>query len=488
MPTILSKSKYLSGLQCPKLLWRLVHDKDNIPPYSDATQAIFEQGHDVGFLAQSLFPGGTSIPWEASPEDKLALTQEALTAGKPIYEATFSAGGAYCQVDIFVPDGGQWDIVEVKSSTSVKDVNLNDLSLQRHACESAGLPVGKCVLAHLNNQYVRQGELDLHQLFVLEDLTAEVSTLLPAVPDRLKELQQVLEAGSVPEVAVGPHCSDPYDCILQEDCWSFLPEHSVFDLYRGGKKAWTLFEDNVLSMVDIGSRIALSRQQAVQLAAVLAGQPQIDKQPIRRFLEGLTYPLWLLDFETFQSAVPLYDGTKPYQQIPFQFSLHVIPAPEAEPEHHAWLAEGKNDPRAGFLAALQKALGPEGDIVAFNIGFERARLSELGRQFPEHAAWLERTNGRFVDLITPFRDFAYYHPGQHGSCSLKHVLPALTGRGYDGMEIAEGTAAARAFLRVEHGNVQPEERQSTRGHLEAYCEQDTLGMAWILDSLDQVSR
>ena len=162
MVTILSKSKYLAGLQCPKLLWRLVHDKENIPSCSAGTQAIFDQGHDVGHLAQSLFPGGVSIPWEAPPKEKLRLTKEALPSGKPVYEATFSAGGAYAQVDILVPQGERWDIVEVKSSTSASDIHLHDLSLQRHACEAAGLPVGRCMIAHLNNQYVRQGPVELY--------------------------------------------------------------------------------------------------------------------------------------------------------------------------------------------------------------------------------------------------------------------------------------------------------------------------------------
>ena len=331
MSAILSKSKYLSGLQCPKLLWRLIHDKDNIPPYDEGTQAIFDQGHEVGFLAQSLFPGGVSIPWEASPKDKLSMTQEALKDGQPIYEATFSASGAYAQVDILVPHGRKWDIVEVKSSTSVKDINLHDLSLQLHACEASGLKVGRCILAHLNNQYVREGEIDVKQLFVLEDLTDEIADLFPDVPSRLGGMQQVLASDAVPEVAVGPHCSDPYECVFHEDCWSYLPEHSVFDLYRGGKRSWSLFEENVLSITDIGSRTELTPSQTVQLKAVKSGRPQIDKAAIRRFLRGLAYPLWLLDFETFQSAVPLYDGTKPYQQIPFQFSMHAIAKPGAKP-------------------------------------------------------------------------------------------------------------------------------------------------------------
>jgi hypothetical protein len=484
---IISKSKYLSGLQCPKLLWCLVRDKENIPSYSEATEAIFEQGHQVGVLAQQLFPGGISIPWEAPPSEKLALTQEALRAKKPIYEATFSAAGAYAQVDILVPDGARWNIVEVKSTTSVKDINLHDLSLQRHACEAAGIGVGKCILAHLNREYERQGELDIDKLFTLEDVTAEASELLKHVPAHLRQMNGVLTSDSMPETPIGTHCSDPYACVLKERCSAFLPEHSVFDLYRGGRKAWDLLEVNTLSMSEIGERIDLTDKQAVQVASVKAGQPHVDKPAIREFLQGLNYPLSFLDFETFQSAVPKYDGTRPYQQIPFQFSLHVVDSLGATPVHHAWLAQGQEDPRGEFLATLQQVLGSEGDIIAYNIGFEKARLKELGVQLPVESKWVEQINARFVDLITPFRDFDYYHPEQHGSCSLKYVLPALTGTGYAGMEIADGTAAVRAFLRVEHADVSPEERAATRADMEAYCEQDTLGMIWILSRLDEVS-
>lgn len=486
MAVSLSKSKYISGLQCPKLLWRLVHDPDSIPLHSAGIQAIFDQGHNVGHLAQSLFPGGVSIPWEAPPKEKLQLTREALPTGKPVYEATFSAGGAYAQVDILVPQGERWDIVEVKSSTSASDIHLHDLSLQRHACEAAGLPVGRCMIAHLNNQYVRQGPLELHKLFALEDLTDKVAPLLPDVVGRLEKMKQDLASETVPVVAIGPHCTNPYTCILKEECWAFLPEHSVFDLYRGGKQAWGLFDEQILSLGEVGSRITLSRQQQVQLAAVQTGQPQIDKAYIQHFLQGLTYPLWLLDFETFQTAVPLYDGTRPYQQIPFQFSLHVINTPGEQPVALAWLAEGKEDPRPGFLAALRSTLGSEGSIIAYNAGFERGRLAELARQFPEHSDWLESINGRWVDLLTPFRDFAYYHPDQHGSCSLKDVLPALTGKSYEGLEIAEGSAAAREFLRAEHGGSSEEERQRIRTNLQAYCGQDTLGMVLILKALREV--
>jgi hypothetical protein len=316
----------------------------------------------------------------------------------------------------------------------------------------------------------------------------EVQQLLPDVPERLRVLQQELASPTEPIVAIGPHCSDPYDCVLQSECWSYLPDHSVFDLYRGGTKAWELFQKGVMDLKNSASHADLSDKQRIQVQAVRTGNPQVEAAPIRAFLSSLQYPLWFLDFETFSTAVPLYDGTKPYQQIPFQFSLHVVDAAGATPVHHGWLAEGSADPRPGFLDALQSVLGNPGDIVAYNIGFERGRLNELANHFPNQSDWLEDTNRRFVDLLTPFRQFAYYHPDQHGSCSIKDVLPALTGKGYDGMTIAEGSAASWAFLKVEHGETEPDDRNDTRRALETYCEQDTLSMVWILHALENEAR
>jgi hypothetical protein len=488
MPPTISKSKYLSGLQCPKLLWHLIKAPATVPEPDAATEAIFDQGHEVGVMAQSLFPGGVSVPGDAAISERIAMTRKALSTRVPIYEATISAAGMYAQIDILAPaPEGRWDIHEVKSSTSVKDVNLCDVAFQRRVCEAAGLTIRRCHVVHLNNEYVRQGKIDIAGLFASEDVTDELASEYHRVPEELARMRTVLAKRKSPGVAIGPHCSDPYDCPMTEFCWAFLPERNVLDLYRGGRKSWDLLNAGVQAMAKIPESFPLTDKQTIQVQCARTGKPHLNAKGVDGFLRGLNYPLSLLDFETFALAIPPYDGTKPYQQIPFQFSLHTVAKPGAKPTHSSWLAKGRDDPRPGFLVALKDVLGTAGDIVTYNMSFEKARLGELAAAFPKHKGWIGRATARLVDLIEPFRSFSYHHPDQGGSASLKAVLPALTGRSYEGMEISEGEAAAREFLRVEHGEVAEKERQRVRRSLERYCGTDTMAMVWILEALRELA-
>ena len=214
-----------------------------------------------------------------------------------------------------------------------------------------------------------------------------------------------------------------------------------------------------------------------------AVKPHVKPTQIKTFLKGLEYPLHFLDFETFGTAIPLFDGTRPYEQIPFQFSLHVVRKTGAKPEHHKFLAEGRNDPRSEFMRQLKSAIEPSGSIVVFNASFEKGRMKECAEVLPEYASWVIGVNQRMVDLLIPFRAFNYYSPDQCGSASLKAILPALTGRGYEHLAIREGDMASRDFLRVTFGDVSESERKRVRRALEMYCGQDTAGMVWILDAL-----
>jgi hypothetical protein len=195
-----------------------------------------------------------------------------------------------------------------------------------------------------------------------------------------------------------------------------------------------------------------------------------------------------MDFETFMTAVPLYDGTSPYQSIPFQFSVHVIEQPGARPKHNSFLAKGKDDPRPAFLAALREAVGPDGTVLVYYEAFEKSRLKELAAAFPEYKNWIADISKRIVDLLTPFRDFSYYHPSQTGSASLKKVMPAVTGIGYEGLEISHGDIASLRYMQVTFGHVSAEERRKIRKDLLKYCKQDTEGMVHIVENLARESR
>jgi len=353
----LSKSKYINGLQCLKLLWVSINDAARLPAYDVATQHVFDQGHIIGELAQQLYPGGIKLHTENIGEN-LTETRSSLKLHKPLFEAGFSGNRLYCRVDILNPSAGElWDIVEVKSTKDVKDEQLYDVAFQRHCCQLNGLKINRCHIMHLNREYVKQGDIDPRQLFVIEDVTDRLAEFANGLETRIAEMLSVIDSDECPETVIGRHCNDPYSCLLQEECWKHLPEHHVMTLYSGKKLGEELMAQGILDISNIPEDIKLNDKQQIQKKCVICGQPHIDTMEIKSFLKGLKYPLYFMDFETFATTLPMHDGTSPYQNIPFQFSLHVITKPGAMEEHYEFLAEGKDDPRPAFLAELKQDIG-----------------------------------------------------------------------------------------------------------------------------------
>jgi len=487
MPVLLSKSKYLTGLQCPKYLWLQIHESERIPEVDAVTQYVFDQGHLVGEYAKKLFPGGIDIPHDDFM-DNIVATRKLLVDRKPLFEAGILSGNIYSRLDILNPvDEDEWDIIEIKSSTSVRDVHIDDVSFQKFCCEKAGLKIRTCKLGFINNQYVKKGEIDPKELFILEDISTQVEEASAGIEERVSDLLEVISNKACPEMAIGQHCLAPYECTLRMECWGFLPENSVFDLRGGKTKQFSLWEQGILSIKDIPDDIPLSRQQQIQKECVMTGNVHVEKEEIRQFLSRLKYPLYYLDFETFGPAIPIYDGTRPYQDIPFQFSLHVVEGEGAEPVHHSFLAEGGDDPRPQILSELQGLLGSEGSVIAYNAGFEEGVLKELVEAFPEYTRWLEGILTRMVDLLYPFTNFHYYHASQKDTASLKKVLPAVTGKGYEEMGIGAGMDASVAFARITCGDATQEEISRVRADLLEYCKLDTEGMIWVVDKLRELS-
>lgn len=333
---------------------------------------------------------------------------------------------------------------------------------------------------------------------------------MKGVEKNLEEMKAVVRRRSTVDVKIGPHCSDPYDCPLTEVCWKFLPKDNVFTLTRIGDKGFELIERGVLGLKDIHRPEDFNEKHQIQLEAFRTKKPHADPKAIAAFLERLEYPLYYLDFETFQTAVPMYDGVRPYQQVPFQFSLHIVRAPGEKPEHHGYLAEGDVDPRPEILRLLKHLLGTKGSVVAYNAAFEKARLNEMvewlqapatmrsrarrdaeaAKDAEEFVKWNGRIQERFIDLLQPFREFAYYHPSQRGSASMKSVLEPLTGKGYDDLEIADGGTASQEYMRVTFGEQSKvkSEKEKIRGQLEAYCGRDTEGMIWMVEALEKLKK
>ena len=506
MPQLLSKTKYLNGRQCLRYLWVLFNDPKRVLATDASTQYIFDQGHVVGELAKQLYPDGIEVPQD-SFSGNIDQTKRLLKERKPLFEAGILAGNLYSRVDVLYPaDDESWDIIEVKSSTSVKDIHIQDAAYQRYCCMKMGLNIRKCYIAVINNQYVREGEIDPQGLFNIHDITEEVLAISDDIPNQVEEMFEAIDRKTCPEMIIGPHCRDPYECPLEE-CWEHLPEGNVFTLYYGGKKSFDLYDRGIVSVKDIPVDYKLSEKQAIQKQSLATGEAYLDKEAIKGFLASLEYPLYYMDFETINPAVPLFDGTRPYQATPFQFSVHVVRDGHSQPEHYSFLAEGTQDPRPAFLTNLKKVIGDTGSIVIYNAGFETAILTDLTKNLTtsgveykdwrgvlsvtaqpvsQHNEWLKGILERIVDLLTPFRNFSYYHPIQNGSASLKAILPALTGKAYKELAIADGQLASMQFERVTYGEVSDEERDKVRSDLEKYCSLDTEGMIWIVDKLREL--
>jgi hypothetical protein len=481
---LLSKSKYLNGLQCLRYLWLLFNDLGKIPAFDDSTLRIFDQGHQVGELGKQLFPDGIDIP-DGDFMGNLKLTKKLLTSRKPLFEPGFYQDNLFSRLDILNPAGDDaWDIIEVKSSTSVKDVNLQDVSFQRHCAGKAGIKINRCFLAVVNTKYVNHGDINPCEYFTVHDITDRVNQAAQGIEERIEEMFKIISSPACPEMRIGEYCSSPYDCPVML-CRENLTENNIFDLYRGGKKCYQLFYDGILKVEDIPADYKLSEPQQIQKECTISGTPHVDKKAVREFLSRIKSPVYYLDFETISPVIPLFDGTRPYQRIPFQYSLHKVTGKETK--HYSFLAEGKDDPRPALLKQLKKEIGTKGSILTYNQSFEEGVIREMAEVFPEYAEWAETTCSRMLDLLQPFQSFSYYHPEQHGSASIKKVLPAITGKGYSDLAIAEGEAASNAFLTVTFGEAAEAERLRVRRDLEKYCGLDTEGMIWIVDELKKAS-
>ncbi|MCD4760038.1 DUF2779 domain-containing protein [archaeon] len=475
---LISKSKYLIGLQCPLHLWTTFHEPDKLPEVDVETQKRFDEGHEVGEMAKKLFPGGIDLPVDDFLGN-IQLTKASLQEGKPLFEPGFlTEDKLFSRGDILVPNGDSWDIIEVKSGTKVKDINVHDVSFQKHVYEKCGLKIKKCYLMHINNEYIRKGEIEAKKLLVKEDITSKVDEIYSKVPERISEMKGIIDDPIKPSNKIGVHCSNPYDCPLVDDCWSFLPSNHVFQLYRGKSKAFKLVENGIYSLKDIPFEFKLNDKQGIQKDCDASGSVYVDKSRLKHFLKTITYPAYYLDFETFQTAIPKFSGSKPYQQIPFQYSLHVVSSFGVEPEHYSFLYSGKGDPREEFASSLKKVLGSSGTIVVYNQTFEISRLRELGLFLPSYSSWVEGIVSRVVDLWVPFRNFSYYNPIQKGSASIKKVLPALTGKDYSHLGISDGVSAS-----IEFYNMAYKSGKDVREDLLKYCCLDTLSMVWIVEKL-----
>ncbi len=442
---ILSKSTFMIGCQCPKRLWLHKFRSGERDEQSEEQTAIFQAGTNVGLLARQLFPNGV----DASPEtpykyqQSVADTARLISMGtNVIYEAAFQFDGILAAIDILVQKDGKWYAFEVKGSNSVKSTYVQDAALQYYVIMNAGLVLEEISIVHLNRDFIRQGELDIQQLFCCTSVKQEVQALQPLIEKKAKELKLLLQSRQPPEISMGNQCNSPYACDFQGFC------------SRG-------IEKKTVDVVE---------------------EEYINREAIQQFLKGLEYPLQFLDFETWMAAIPEQDGHWPFRQVPFQFSLHIQQSADSEAEHKYYLAEGPHISHHEFAERLLECIPKEGSVLVYNKTFENMILEQLKNELEHLSVDIENLQARMVDLMPVFRTH-YRLPEMQGSYSLKKVLPAvLPAMKYDELEIGDGSDASSAFYNMKH--VQDEqEKQATRRALLDYCELDTLAMVRILELL-----
>lgn len=490
----ISKSKYVSGCQCPKILWMKKHKPDEFDD-SVMNQAILATGDNVGDLAMGYFGDFVEIPYKRGAyADMARMTQELIDQGTPVIcEATFMKDGCFCMVDILrnEPDGVH--LIEVKSSTKVKDYHLADIAFQIWLLEECGLSVKSTSLMHLNSKYVRKGNLDIHELFMLEDVTDETKMMSADVAQTARMLDIIENDPNEPRISIGAHCDSPFECGFKGWCWREVPKPSVHDIARlSADHAWNLHESGIVSFKDAATEIErgtldLNPKQVNQIMSSVRSLNDIVKpHEVQQFLDKLSYPLYYLDFETLMPAVPPYDGMHPYQQLPTQYSLHWEDSPDGPLHHTEFLAEVSEDPRRAIAERLCADIPADACVMAYNMAFEKGRLKELAEHFPDLHDHLMAIHNNMVDLIEPFRNGSYYSNAMQGSCSIKYVLPALfpddPELDYSSLEgVHNGGEAMNAFAALSDAT--PEEAAAIRESLLRYCELDTYAMVKIVHKL-----
>ena len=377
----LSKSLFISGVQCPKNLWLQKYQPELSNDFSPEIEAILDSGQQVGTYAQQLFPEGLLVLYEGlSHAEQLSMTRDNIAKGAPtIYEAAFSHDQIFIKADILHSGPEGWELYEVKSSASLKEHHLDDIAIQYYVISGTGLPISKASLIHINTGYVRQGPINPRELFTIVDLTEKVRSMQLDLIARLTAMRAMLQS-EMPAIDIGPQCSTPYTCRFHGHCWAHIPENSVFDFRGTGRpNAFDLYREGTVKMEDVPAE-TLNWRQKLQLEGHLHQKNHFDKKAVKEFLDSLWHPLYFMDFETtYMVPLPLFDGMRPYGQLPFQFSLHVIEKEGAEPVHYEYLARDLKNPCEGFLSNLLAVLPGKACILVWNQAL-RSDFAGAGRE------------------------------------------------------------------------------------------------------------
>jgi len=440
---LLSKTKYIAGLRCPLLLWTLTNDRTRVPPVDTATQHRFDEGHRVGNIAKQLFPKGIDIPTN-NFMGNIRQTENFLNLNKPLFEAGVLSSRLYSRADILNPtEDGTWDIYEVKSSTDSKEVNFHDVAFQRGVYQQAGININRCFLIYLDKDYVKYGEIDPAGLLALEDISTAVDDASIGMEERIKNMLAIMDSRIRPDGVVGSQCFFPWDCDMKSVC-----------------------------------------QQSPEENAII-GKPYATKAEICRFLEKIEYPLAFLEIKTIRPAIPVFDGTRPYQHVPFLFSLHMVESLGSPPVHHSFLAEDTGDPRPAFLSNLKNLLDFHNNIIVSNVPFIKSILKELALSYPDYQDWADNAAARTIDIPSLFYEPRYFDLDEKDT--FNNSLSGTSCAPHQDRRVESSMDAEIAFLQIISGNISSEEAKEIKKSLTDSCKIETAEMIEGLERLGKFS-
>ena len=438
----------MAGIQCQKRLYLSKFRRDLLPEEVDEQQqAIFDAGIDTGLLAQQLFPNGI----DASPltpfdyQKSVKRTQSYLMTNDVIYEACFQYEGALCAIDILVRKDDLWYAFEVKGTNSVKPQHITDAAFQYYVMTRSGLPLGDISIVHFNSSYVRRGDLDVQALFTATSVLNDVIEQQDSVKENIEVLKAMLAAKVEPEIEVGTHCTNPYECPFIDHCWKDVAEEESEEL---------------------------------------STEATVDTSSLQGFVSELKYPIYYFDFETAMYGIPPYDESSPWQALPFQYSLHKQQKPLSTCTHSEYIGDGKSDPREALILKLINDLGTKGTILAWHASFEISCLKGLIRNFPLYEKPLQSIIHRMVDLKIPFSKKWIDIPACKGSASIKVVLPVFIPElSYEDLDIQEGMTASFVYSQLQYQDEATQQTQQKQ--LLEYCKLDTFAMVRIFEKINQ---
>ena len=481
----ISKSQFLVGLDCKKALWLSKNRKDLDTGPDASAEYRYQVGNEVGEIAQQFFGNGYQNQRKYFEiVEAYKETAERIGEGVTLlYEglAIHSKNKAHARADILRQiEDGSWELYEVKSSTSAKDYHIDDLSFQLMVFKDFGLNIKKIGVLHLNKDYMRKKDIEIKYLLKVSDVTESVLAQQSDISQKVEDILSVYYSEHEPSIDIGSHCKD---CSYKEYCWREKPKYNIFNIYRGSK-AEKIYKNNAsVAIEDLSKDDYPKGNKRIDVQSYLTNQIYLDKEKLSNFLDQIEFPIFYLDFETFSPAIPLFLDTKPYQNIPFQLSLHIEENTGGVLKHKKYLHKQKSDPRPLFAETLIEICQKKGTILVYNRSFEMNIIKTLAESFPHIKDDLLALNDRMVDLLEPFRSRYVYSYKQMSSASIKKVLPAFTNKSYNNLAIQDGLSASIKYEDFFNKRMTGGELEAYWEAVDKYCELDTMGMVDLLKSI-----